>query len=108
MEEALRALPGPAFEHTQGVDESGVPAELPVEPGALDAAFAVSAAACTGGRLPPVLVVFAGGVTATEVSALRFLGRSEAEGGAGRHFVVLASSMVSGDGVLSALSVGGE
>jgi hypothetical protein len=80
LEEVFKALPGPSFELTQGTDEHGAPAELPLDQPALDAATAASAAACAPGRLPPVLVVFVGGATYTEISALRFLSRPEAEG----------------------------
>ncbi len=55
-------------------------AQLPLDGGALEAALAASAGACAPGRLPPVLVVFIGGVTFTEISALRFLSKPEADG----------------------------
>jgi hypothetical protein len=80
LEEVFKALPGPSFELTQGVDEHGAPAEVPLDQPALDAALATSTAACAPGRLPPVLVVFVGGATYTEISALRFLSRPEADG----------------------------
>jgi hypothetical protein len=78
-----------------------------------------------------VLVVFIGGVTFTEISALRFLSKPEADGaplprqnacmcavltlthsfplcagGSGRQFVVAASAICSGDSILTALLAG--
>jgi hypothetical protein len=100
IEDAVRQLPGPAFELAQGTDAAGAPAELPLDPVALDAALM---AASLPGRLPPVLVVFVGGVTYAELSALRFLSRPEGEGGAGRAFVALSGSLCSGDATLTAL-----
>jgi len=110
LEEALRALPGPAFELAQGLDEHGAPAELGVEPASVEAALAAAhAAAAQRGRLPAVLVCFLGGVTRTELAALRHLSRAEAAGGCGRQFVLLAPAWTGAREVLaSVLCEGGE
>lgn len=94
--EALAALPGPAFDVLQGHDTHGAPLDRALRPqaaahhqdapggpggggGAPQLAPSSSAAACVveggGGGLSGdvALVVFLGGVTAAEISALRML-----------------------------------
>lgn len=98
MSEALLHLPGNHFDVLQAVDNSGMPVEKPYKPPpAAAAATSTSAPASAGGaagasalaaaaggsgaagsapgqRVETVLVVFIGGVTFSEISALRWLG----------------------------------
>ncbi len=100
MSEALLHLPGNHFDVLQAVDNSGMPVEKPYKPppaatpspaatstsaasSAGGAAGASAPAAAAGGagasgsasgqRVETVLVVFIGGVTFSEISALRWL-----------------------------------
>jgi len=97
--EALRALPGPAFEVAWGVDGSGRPTETrrtgaspspapPPTPGRTD-------------RRKNVLVAFVGGATRAEVGALRWLSEKGAASG-GPRFLVAATSVGSGEDLIRA------
>ena len=129
-EDALRELPGPAFEYAQGYDDDGAPAVKAANyagfekkraraierqvaesggDGDGDAARRGQGGDDTQGarvpgawrdRRPVVLVVFLGGVTRTEVSCLRFASDSVAMR-RGVDFVVAATKITSGWGVVS-------
>lgn len=100
----LRSLPGPTFELRQAEDAGGAPVELHSDTAGAEAIFSQAAAGCAPGRLPPVLVVFIGGVTRAEVSCLRALSKPAEKGGAGRTFVTIATGLISGDAVVAALA----
>ena len=100
----LRSLPGPTFELRQAEDAGGTPTELHSDSVNAEAIFSQAAAGCAPGRLPPVLVVFIGGVTRAEVSCLRALSKPAEKGGAGRTFVAIATGLISGDAVIAALA----
>jgi hypothetical protein len=93
QEAALAALPGPQFEVLQTTDDSGAPVER-AEGGAR------RAAAGPKGRRRSVMVVFIGGVTYAEVSALRFLSR---KGACDCDFVVATTKVVNGSTLLATL-----
>jgi hypothetical protein len=82
VEEALRYLPGPTFEEKQEF-ASGLKQKDTAEPS----------------RNPTTLVFFIGGVTYSEVSALRFLSKSE-----GRNYVAAGTSMVNGNTLIQSCS----
>jgi len=94
--EALRALPGPAFEVGWGVDGAGRPTEARLSGGGAPPPPGPP----TPGRPTPtrktVLVVFVGGATRAEVSALRWLGERGA-GRGGPRFLVAASAVGGGE-----------
>ena len=56
-----------------------------------------------GGVRPTVLVVFIGGVTYAEISALRFLGN---QGGLNCNFVVVTTKLVNGHTLIASLLQG--
>lgn len=88
--EALTLLPGPHFDLQQTVDASGQPVDKPYKAPA-------SGAAPSGGET--VLVVFLGGCTYTELSALRWLGRRSDPP---TNFVALTTKVVNGTSLLQA------
>eukprot|EP00887_Chlorella_sp_A99_P004182 scaffold23.g4182.t1 len=122
---AVAALPGQQFELLQTTDGAGLPVERrdasgshgrgaggapPPRAGAggeaAAAAAAAPATAAAAGQPRPrtVLVVFIGGVTHAEVSALRFLSR---KGLVHADFVVAATSLCTGASLLRPLVAGG-
>eukprot|EP00039_Didymoeca_costata_P027247 m.17967 g.17967 ORF g.17967 m.17967 type:complete len:609 (+) comp6153_c0_seq1:147-1973(+) len=82
LEETLRLLPGPSFEEKQ---------ELPpgFKPRGMDGGDG------SGGHKPTTMVLFVGGVTYAEVSAIRFLAKND-----GRHYVIGTTSMINGSTLL--------
>lgn len=86
VEEALRLLPGPAFEEKQEF-KSGLKQR--------DA----GADAGGGQKKPTTLVFFVGGVTYSEISALRFLSKTE-----GRNYVVGTTNLTNGRTMLASLN----
>ena len=82
VEEALRHLPGPTFEEKQEFS-SGLKQK--------DASEAA--------KNPTTLFFFIGGVTFSEVSALRWLSKSE-----GRNYVVASTAMTNGNTLLKSCS----
>ncbi|KAI7840820.1 hypothetical protein COHA_005466 [Chlorella ohadii] len=97
IESLLQQLPGAQFELVQGTDDQGLPTER--RQGASKAA-AESAAALAAGQRRKVLVVFIGGVTYAEVSALRFLSQ---KGLCNCDFVVASTAVCTGSSLLASL-----
>eukprot|EP00727_Mastigamoeba_balamuthi_P009151 m51a1_g4859 putative vacuolar protein sorting-associated protein 33a (626) ;mRNA; r:312763-315702 len=92
IDDALRCVPGPAFEFDQ---------QLP--PGAQNAASASAASAAASAKTPVTLVFYIGGVTFAEVAALRYLGKRSGEGGQGMDFLVATTRMVNGRTLVESL-----
>jgi hypothetical protein len=80
-EELLRGLPGPTFEETQ---------TLP--PGVVGAG--------AGGAPPVTLVFYIGGITFTEIAALRFLSAQDAPN---RDYVIATTKLISGDSIIDSI-----
>jgi len=80
LDDVLKLLPGPTFQHTQALPE-GVSASESRKSGV-------------------VLVVFVGGVTLAELAALRFLSLLD---NSQREFVVLTTSVINGNTLLESL-----
>jgi len=78
-EELLRGLPGPTFEETQTLPPGVV---LPT------------------GSPPITLVFFVGGITFTEIAALRFLSQQDAPN---RDYVIATTKLISGDSIVDSL-----
>jgi len=89
LEESLKILPGPLFQRTQ---------EPKRRPGPWDITPPVCGAQSKPRRV--VLVMFVGGVTFSEVSALRFLSRQQ-QGGAS--IVVATTKLTSGEALIGTL-----
>lgn len=89
LEEALKAIPGPAFDILQTVDEHGQAIERP--------AGSASAQGARANKRQVVLVMFIGGVTFAEIGALRFLStRPEVK----NDFVIATTKLVNGSSML--------
>ena len=118
-EEALRRLPGPHFEYAQGraadradAADPGAPVVEPVRRDGFDAKLRgarraeatkgerASGSAASSARRPTVLAFFVGGVTRAEISCLRFASRKMR---VGCDFVVGATSVVNGNGLIESL-----
>ncbi|PRW45043.1 vacuolar -sorting-associated 33-like protein [Chlorella sorokiniana] len=97
IESLLQQLPGAQFELVQGTDDQGMPTER--RQGASKAA-AESAAALAAGQRRKVLVMFIGGVTYAEVSALRFLSQ---KGLCNCDFIVASTAVCTGSSLLGSL-----
>jgi len=108
VDEAVRAQPGTAFEHRQGLDSRRAPAELPLDPAALGRALASASVDPQTGAplLPSVLLVFVGGVTRAEIATLRRLSAPAAAGGAGVAFTILATSLITADSLVRSIASG--
>ena len=111
-EEALRHLPGPHFEYAQGRDciqigaDRGAPVVEPVQRDAFDAKVRSAKRAEVSktqtsrrNRRPVVLAFFVGGVTRAEISCLR----SPSSMRVGCDFVVGATAVVNGNGLIESL-----
>ncbi|EFN56300.1 hypothetical protein CHLNCDRAFT_144693 [Chlorella variabilis] len=101
IDSLLQQLPGQQFELCQGSDEQGMPVERRQGGGK---AAAEAAAAAASGRRRRVMVVFIGGVTCAEVSALRFLSQ---KGLANCDFLIATTAMCTGGSLLSGLAAQG-
>lgn len=101
VSESLSVLPGAHFDILQGVDDQGMPTEKAFKPNPPSTAGNAGQLLGKEGRSsqPPevVLVAFLGGVTFSEISALRFLSSMP---GSNQHFVVLTTSLVNGTTLL--------
>ncbi|KAL4448622.1 hypothetical protein ABPG75_005841 [Micractinium tetrahymenae] len=97
IESLLQQLPGQQFELVQGSDDRGLPTER--RQGSSRAA-AEAAAAAASGRRRKVMVMFIGGVTCAEVSALRFLSQ---KGIVNCDFLVGTTAMCTGSSLLAGL-----
>ncbi|KAI3426123.1 hypothetical protein D9Q98_008502 [Chlorella vulgaris] len=98
IESLLQQLPGQHYELTQACDDQGLPLERR-QAGGKAAAEAATAAAASG-RRRKVLVMFVGGVTCAEVSALRFLSQ---KGICNCDFLIATTAMCTGSSLLSGL-----
>lgn len=96
VDEVVKLLPGPTFEQKQGVHADGSVTADAVR----EAPPAPESEPAVDGRRVVVLVVFIGGVTFAEISALRFLGAQE---GMKYDFVVATTKLVNGTGLLKTL-----
>jgi len=81
QEELLRALPGPMFEEMQSLPSG------------------VVASAGKGGN-PVTLVFFIGGVTFTEIAALRYMSHAEQPN---RDYIVATTKLINGDTIIESL-----
>lgn len=97
IESLLQQLPGQQFELVQGSDEQGLPTER--RQGSRGAA-AEWAAAAASGRRRKVMVMWVGGVTYAEVSALRFLSQ---KGLCNCDFLIATTAVCTGSSLLSGL-----
>ena len=86
--ELLKQIPGETLELTMESDEYGMPVEAPPRP-----------VHARGDRRPLVLVVFVGGVTFAEISALRYLSVKEI---VSCDFLIATTALVNGSSLLSA------
>lgn len=91
IEELLKLLPGPHLDLKRGV--SNINSSLEVLPGSMSQQQSAERA----DRRSLVLVVFIGGVTSAEISALRFLGAQE---GMGYDFLVATTKVITGNTLL--------
>ncbi|MCJ1243068.1 hypothetical protein MMC30_000264 [Trapelia coarctata] len=89
FEDSLRNIKGETFNKVQKGEEG--------------ASKARAVLAGTGGR-KTVVVMFLGGITRTEVAALRFLGR----GDGGRRVLICTTGVVGGEGMMGVAVEGGE
>ncbi|PSC67512.1 vacuolar -sorting-associated 33-like protein [Micractinium conductrix] len=101
IESLLQQLPGQQLEVVQGSDEQGRPTERRQGSGR---AAAEAAEAAASGRRRKVMVVFIGGATYAEVSALRFLSQ---KGICNCDFLVATTAMCTGSSLLAGLLPGG-
>ncbi|MCJ1478497.1 hypothetical protein MMC13_007177 [Lambiella insularis] len=83
FEDALRAVKGETFNKVQKGEEAATKARAVL--------------AGTGGR-KTVVVMFLGGITRTEIAALRFLGKGEGE----RRVLICTTSIISGGSIMDA------
>jgi len=83
IDELLRMLPGPTFEETQ-----------PLPPGVL------AGAPLANSNGPVTLVFFIGGVTFTEIAALRFLAQQEQSNS---NFIITTTKLINGDSIMNTL-----
>ncbi|KAL4424634.1 hypothetical protein ABPG77_002252 [Micractinium sp. CCAP 211/92] len=97
VESLLQQLPGQQFELAQGSDDQGLPTQRRQGSGR---AAAEAAAAAASGRRRRVMVMFIGGVTCAEVSALRFLSH---KGIVNCDFLVGTTAMCTGSSLLAGL-----
>ena len=81
-EEAVKVIPGPHFSFDQSVDEGG------------------GSGMDSGEERRTVLVVFIGGVTFAEISALRFM---SSQGGLNCNFVIMTTKMINGNSLVRSL-----
>lgn len=101
-EAAMAALPGPSVEILQTTDDQGLPVDKPEgSSGAGNGRTGVNGGVGgSGSGRRTVMVVFIGGVTHAEVSALRFLSR---KGLVGCDFVVVTTKVVTGSSLLASM-----
>ena len=116
IEAALAALPGPTFEVLQTVDEKGLPIEKNESGGGGGGVIGGGGGVAnevllvgTGGVLQKkrrtVMVVFIGGVTHAEISALRFLSR---KGMVDCDFIIGTNKIINGSSLLRPLLPPGD
>lgn len=86
FEDALRNVRGETFHKVQKGEEQAVKARHMLTGGG------------GGGRPKTILVMFLGGITFTEVAALRFLGKQVEE--SGRRIVICTTGMISGGSIM--------
>ncbi|CAM6126841.1 unnamed protein product [Calypogeia fissa] len=98
VDEVVKLLPGPTFEQKQGVHANGSPSTA--DGATWEAAPAPESEPAVDGRRAVVLVVFIGGVTFAEISALRFLGAQE---GMKYDFLIATTKLINGSGLLKTL-----
>lgn len=91
FEDALRNIKGETFNKVQKGDEQAVKARHMLAGG--------------GGRPKTVVVMFLGGITFTEIAALRFLAKQE-EGK--RQILICTTGIVSGNGIMEAVMAKGN
>eukprot|EP00245_Coleochaete_scutata_P001569 TRINITY_DN11946_c0_g1_i1.p1 TRINITY_DN11946_c0_g1~~TRINITY_DN11946_c0_g1_i1.p1 ORF type:complete len:607 (+),score=112.22 TRINITY_DN11946_c0_g1_i1:84-1904(+) len=97
IDDTLRLLPGPWFEKKQAsIMNPGMPAEGGLDTTPLDH----SGVHLADGRRSLILVVFIGGVTFAEISALRFLSAQE---GVKTDFIVATTKLITGSSLLQTL-----
>ena len=85
-EEAVKVIPGPHFSFDQSVDEGG--------------ASGMGDGVDSGEERRTVLVVFIGGITFAEISALRFM---SSQGGLNCNFVIMTTKMINGNSLVRSL-----
>jgi hypothetical protein len=96
--ESLSVLPGSHFDISQGLDEQGMPTERAFKTNQGPSVSGQSLVKEASSSQPEVVfVVFLGGVTFAEISALRFLSSLP---GSRHKFVVLTTSLVNGTTLL--------
>jgi len=112
LDPVLKLLPGPAFEESQplppGVQEGSMhqieewsPNSTPGGPSTTASTTGASAVAGGNAQKPiATLVFFLGGVTFTEISALRFLGQHSDPR---RDFIIATTKLINGDSFLTGL-----
>lgn len=92
-DEVLRNIRGVTFEKIQKGEEQAVKARQ----------ILTSGAGGPGGKQKTVLVMFLGGITFTEIAALRFVGKHLEEAGSGRRLIVCTTGIVSGESIMNGL-----
>jgi hypothetical protein len=97
VDEVVKLLPGPTFEQKQGVHSIGTTA---VDGNSRDTPPVSETEPAVDGRRAVVLVVFIGGVTFAEISALRFLGGQE---GMKYDFIIATTKLINGTSLLKTL-----
>ena len=97
FEDALRNVRGETFNKVQKGEEQATKARQILTGGG------------AGVKPKTILVMFLGGITFTEVAALRFLAKQlEEEGGGGKRIVICTTGMVSGGSVMDAVIEKGD
>lgn len=89
LDDVMRSLPGPHFEREQSDDGSSYSPDMSIDP-----------PESVNRERPVVLVVFIGGVTFAEISALRFLSSQE---NMKYDFVTLTTKLINGNSLLQTL-----
>ncbi|KAG6558151.1 hypothetical protein Mapa_000332 [Marchantia paleacea] len=98
VDEVFKLLPGQSFDRKQGshADQSVLSRDGSAREGSVTA----DSAQAVDGRRAVVLVVFIGGVTYAEISALRFLGAQE---GMKYDFVIATTKLINGTSLLKSM-----
>lgn len=105
LDEMLKILPGPNLSYRQGgggppAASAAAPSAEPASVGKAAAEAASGAGAADAARPPVTLVVFLGGVTFAEITALRWLGRNATPK---REYLIATTHITNGDRLMESV-----